>query len=63
MYETRQQKLINEIRNERQVDIALIMSPMNIYYYTGFHSEPDERFLAFVIDAKTEKTMLFYPSL
>lgn len=63
MYKTRQERLINYIRNDLQVDSALILSPINIYYYTGFHSDPHERFFVLFVNAKTEKTSLFLPSL
>lgn len=63
MYKMRQKRLINHLQNELQVDSALIISPITIYYYTGFNSDPHERFFVLFVNAKTEKTILFLPSL
>lgn len=46
-----------------QSEAILLMVPKNIYYYTGFLSEPHERFFALYIDIQTGKTILFVPSL
>ncbi|TXL66848.1 aminopeptidase P family protein [Cerasibacillus terrae] len=61
---------VNERLNQLQsylekqnVDIALITTPANVFYYTGFQCEPHERFLALVVDRKMEKTTLFVPAL
>ena len=63
MFRTRRMKLITYLQNEQSVDVALIMSPLHIYYYTGFLSNPHERFFALAVDMKTEKTILFVPAL
>lgn len=63
MYETRQKRLMNYVQSELKVDVALIIAPINIYYYTGFHSNPHERFFMLAVNAKQEKTTLFLPSL
>lgn len=63
MYQTRQRRLINHLQTEQNMDVALITSPTNIYYYTGFLANPHERFFALAIDTKKDKTMLFLPSL
>lgn len=45
------------------VDIGMIMSPANVFYYTGFNSDPHERFMALVIDVNNDETHLFVPAL
>ena len=50
------------LQNEK-IDIAMITDPANVFYYTGFLSNPHERFMALVIDNKNEKTTLFVPAL
>ncbi|WP_245831018.1 M24 family metallopeptidase [Sediminibacillus massiliensis] len=49
--------------NERQIDVVMMTSPVNIYYFTGFYSDPHERFMALVIDFNTDEDMLFVPLL
>lgn len=49
------------IKNE--IDIGMIMSPANVFYYTGFNCEPHERFMALVIDTEHDETHLFAPAL
>jgi|SRR5690625_5160872 len=63
MYTTRQKQLENYIQQTLKVEVALIMSPINVYYYTGFQTDPHERFFAFVIDATSGETTLFLPTL
>lgn len=63
MLEKRRKMLISHLTSEKNVDLAFIISPLHIYYYTGFQSEPHERFFALTIDTKTEKTRLFVPTL
>ncbi len=63
MYKARQKRLMNYLKEELHVESAIIMSPTNVYYYTGFQAEPHERFFAFFIQTKTEKTCLFLPTL
>jgi len=45
------------------IDIGMIMSPANVFYYTGFNSDPHERFMALVIDVQSDETHLFVPAL
>src|SRR5699024_5484312 len=40
-----------------------ITDPANVFYFTGFNSEPHERFIAFVFDPKYDKYTLFVQSL
>ena len=44
-------------------DLAIIMDPSNIFYFTGFNSDPHERFMGLIINLKTEKYTLFVPAL
>src|SRR5699024_3589113 len=45
------------------IDLAIITDPANVFYFTGFNSEPHERFMAFVFEPKYDKYTLFVPSL
>lgn len=62
MYSQRKQKLLH-ILQERNIDVAVVTSPTNIYYLTGFLAEPHERFFALALDCHTEQTILFLPAL
>ncbi len=48
---------------DTNIEVATITSPANVFYYTGFHSDPHERFMALVIDNRSNNTYLFVPSL
>ncbi|CAH2714955.1 putative peptidase [Neobacillus rhizosphaerae] len=61
-YQIRLNALVQHLK-ERQVDIAIVNSPKNVFYYTGFNSEPFERFMALVIDLRNETNYLFVPAL
>lgn len=63
MFLKRRMKLISHLQTDLNVDVALIIFPLHIYYFTGFLSDPHERFFALVVDTKTEKTTLFVPAL
>lgn len=54
---------LKEQMKERQIEVGLVTSPKNIYYYTGFHSEPYERFMALLLDGRTDQLGLFIPAL
>jgi len=54
---------LNYYLQEEEIDLALITTPSNVFYYTGFQCEPHERFLALVIDRRQNKTCLFVPAL
>lgn len=56
---------INDIVNYLQkenVDAAWITTPLNIYYFTGYRSEPHERLFALLIQSNGE-TVLFCPKM
>lgn len=62
MYKNRRAKLENYLL-EQNIDVAMITSPANVFYYSGFNSEPHERFLSMIIDMRAKKTILFVPAL
>ncbi|WP_233275833.1 M24 family metallopeptidase [Salibacterium aidingense] len=61
-YESRLAQLKQKL-DENNVNLSFITSPVNIYYLTGFYSEPHERLLALVIDRTSEEDSLYVPSL
>lgn len=48
---------------EQGIDVAIITSPTHVYYFTGFHCDPHERFLALAIDVRSGAETLFVPLL
>src|SRR5699024_8961346 len=42
---------------------ALVSNPSNVFYYTGFSSDPHERFMALAWKWKTDEFTLFVPAL
>ena len=62
VYETRRKKLESYL-DEQQIQLAMITAPSNVFYYTGFNSDPHERFMALVIDMRKKETTLFVPLL
>ncbi|MCM3741874.1 Xaa-Pro peptidase family protein [Oceanobacillus luteolus] len=60
------QNRLNALQNYLQkenIELAMITDPTNVFYYTGFLSEPHERFLALVRDGKSDQWILFVPAL
>ncbi|WP_027091729.1 M24 family metallopeptidase [Cohnella thermotolerans] len=62
VWATRKQRLLAHMK-ESGIDAALITAPINIYYFTGFLSDPHERFLALFLDARSDEELLFVPEL
>ena len=62
VYATRRMKLESYLA-EQQIELAMITAPSNVFYYTGFNSDPHERFMALVIDMRNKDTVLFVPLL
>jgi Xaa-Pro dipeptidase len=62
IYQVRLKALIEYLKKQ-EVELAIVSSPKNVFYYTGFHSEPYERFLALVIDMHNGTQYLFVPAL
>lgn len=56
-------KQLKSSLTKKNIDIALITDPSNVFYYTGFNSDPHERFMAFVVDNRTDDLKLFVPAL
>lgn len=48
---------------EENIDLAMITYPPNVFYYTGFNTDPHERFLSLMIDTKADKEYFFVPEL
>lgn len=61
-YQQRLTALQNDLI-EKEIDIALITTPANVFYYTGFNSEPHERFMGLILDNRTKEFILFVPAL
>ncbi|WP_284141631.1 Xaa-Pro peptidase family protein [Virgibacillus sp. LDC-1] len=47
----------------QNIEVAMITTPANVFYYTGFQSDPHERFMALIIDNRKDEMMLFVPAL
>lgn len=62
IYHVRRKKTFEYLK-EKGMDAALLTSPSTIYYLTGFRSNPHERFLALLLDARSEEETLFAPML
>jgi Xaa-Pro dipeptidase len=62
VFETRLEKIYQQM-TEHSIDIAMVTSPTNIYFLTGFYSDPHERFMALILDRGTGETSLFVPAL
>lgn len=56
-------KTLQEYLNTQQIDVAMVTNPANVFYFTGFQSDPHERFMALVIDNREQSNMLFVPAL
>lgn len=62
IYEARR-SLLKEHLTKNNIGAAMITSPANVYYYTGFNSDPHERFMSLFIDMQANETNLFVPAL
>ncbi|MCC3375893.1 Xaa-Pro peptidase family protein [Cohnella sp. REN36] len=62
VWNTRKSRLLAALK-EQGVDVALVTSPTNVNYLTGFACNPHERFLALVLDARAETESLYVPLL
>lgn len=60
--ETRRKKLSALLQAEG-IEQTIIFDPANVFYYTGFNSNPHERFMALFLNTKTNETHLFVPAL
>lgn len=57
IFKERREKLLG-LMKQQQMEGALIMNPSSIYYLTGFHSNPHERFLGLFLFADEEPVMI-----
>lgn len=48
---------------DEQIEIGVVTSPTNIFYFTGFLSDPHERFMALIVDNREDSVHLFVPAL
>lgn len=55
--------LLKNFLLEQQIFSVMITDPANVFYYTGFKSEPHERFMSLIIDTLSNETYLFVPAL
>ncbi|WP_052350611.1 M24 family metallopeptidase [Paenibacillus gorillae] len=62
VWQSRKQSLLGYMK-QNAIDLAMITSPTNVYYFTGFYCNPHERFLAFTLDAATGEEKLYMPLL
>ncbi|KAB2334680.1 aminopeptidase P family protein [Cytobacillus depressus] len=61
-YHSRLNELKKHLENQN-VEVAIIKDPKNVFYYTGFNSDPHERFMALVMDLRKGNQYLFVPAL
>ncbi|WP_079529446.1 M24 family metallopeptidase [Halobacillus hunanensis] len=61
-YQNRLETLQNSLENQN-IDVAMITSPANVFYYTGFNSDPHERFMGLIADNRNQEYTLFVPAL
>ncbi|WP_085522706.1 M24 family metallopeptidase [Tuberibacillus sp. Marseille-P3662] len=61
-YNSRLTTLENYLKDQG-IDAAIVTDPANVFYYTGFHSDPHERFLALVLNNHNQTFTLFIPAL
>src|SRR5699024_2280236 len=59
---TRLKELQDYLKKE-DIEVGMITSPANVFYYTGFDCDPHERFMSLVIDNLANKFHLFVPAL
>ncbi|WP_299093357.1 Xaa-Pro peptidase family protein [uncultured Metabacillus sp.] len=55
--------LLLQYLESEQIDLAIVISPKSVFYYTGFYSDPHERFMALVLDLRNQHHYLFVPAL
>lgn len=56
-------KTLQKHLEAQQIDVAMVTTPANVFYYSGFQSDPHERFMALIIDTRNRSSMLFVPAL
>lgn len=65
MSELHQQRLdrLKNYLEEEQIEVAMVTAPTNIFYFTGFLSDPHERFMGLLVDNRKDRVLLFVPAL
>lgn len=53
---------ISEFLKEQGIDLAVVTSKANVFYFSGVYAEPHERVMAVLVDV-TGKHVLFCPAL
>jgi len=48
---------------EQEIFSVMITDPANVFYYTGFKSDPHERFMSLIMNTLSNNTYLFVPAL
>lgn len=61
-YALRRLNLLTSLQKEK-IHFCIISNPANVFYYTGFNTNPHERFLGLIIDVEMNKEYLFVPAL
>lgn len=56
-------KELQDYLRREDIEVGMITSPANVFYYTGFDCDPHERFMALVIDSRSDQLHLFVPAL
>lgn len=62
IYAARRERLLTQLA-QADIRIALVTSPTNVAYLTGFSCNPHERFLALVLDSAAREVKLYVPLL
>lgn len=62
IWQSRKESLLAYMK-ENGIDLVILTSPTNVYYFTGFHCNPHERFLALTLDARNGEEALYMPLL
>lgn len=62
IYSARRNQLKDYLK-VKNIQYALVSYPANVFYLTGFNTDPHERFMALFLDVKNNKEVLFVPAL
>lgn len=62
IYKARRTELLAQAK-VAEVQYIMIKDPANVFYYTGFHAEPHERFMAYIAQVETGEERFFVPAL
>ena len=62
VYQIRRKEFMHNLAS-KGISHTLLLDPANVFYYTGFLSEPHERFMALYMNAESDKEILYVPAL